>query len=221
MHLEFLIEDSSGKRLLDIVVPAILGPHGAPHTWRIKDYKGIGHLPKGLRSGHDAAKRILLDRLPLVLQGYGRIPWIDGVVVVVDADRRDCDAFLTELKATLTLVRPTLPVVFSLTIEEIEAWYFGDRTALLQAYPKAKHAVLARYVQDAVCDTWEMLADAIHPGGRAAIARDGFPAAGAAKHEWAGRIARLMDPERNVSPSFQNFRRALIGLTATPRAEGA
>ncbi|WP_237479528.1 DUF4276 family protein [Lichenibacterium dinghuense] len=138
MHLEILIEDSSGKRLLESIVPAILGSHGAPHTWRIIAYKGVGHLPKGLKSGHDAAKRILLDRLPTVLQGYGRTPGIDGVVVVVDADRRDCKAFLTELKATLVPDESTIPVVFRLAIEEIEAWYLGDRRALLDAYPKAR-----------------------------------------------------------------------------------
>lgn len=216
MHLEFLIEDSSGKRALEAIIPAILGPHGVPHTWRIKAYKGLGHLPKDLKSGHDAAKRILLDRLPSVLRGYGQTQGIDGVVVVVDVDRRDCRAFLAELKATLTPVRPTLPVVFRLAIEEIEAWYFGDRTALLGAYPRAKQAVLARYVQDAICDTWETLADAIHPGGHKAIARGGSPAEGAAKHEWAGRIAPLMHPVRNTSPSFRKFREALMDLTAAP-----
>lgn len=221
MHLEILIEDSSGKRMLDSIVPAILGPIGAPHTWRIIAYKGVGHLPKGLEGGHDAAKRILLDRLPTVLRGYGRTPGIDGVVVVVDADERDCRAFLADLREILTRVRPAMPVVFRLAIEEVEAWYFGDRTALLGAYPKARRDILARYVQDAVCGTWEMLADAIHPGGRAVIARGGFPAAGAAKHEWASRIAPLMDPDRNVSPSFREFREALIGLTPVPQVEGA
>lgn len=220
MHLEILIEDSSGKRALESLVPAILGPIGAPHTWRIVDYKGVGHLPKGLKSGHDAAKRILLDRLPIVLRGYGRTPGIDGVVVVVDADRRDCEAFLADLEATRPVDRPMLPIVFRLAIEEIEAWYFGDRTALLGAYPKAKRAVLDRYVQDAICDTWEMLADAIHPGGHAAVKRGGFPAAGAAKHEWAGQVAPLMKPDRNASPSFHQFRQALIDLTAVPRAAG-
>lgn len=220
MHLEILIEDSSGKRVLEVIVPAILGSHGAPHTWRIIDYKGIGRLPKGLRGGHDAAKRILLDRLPTVLRGYGKTPGIDGVIVVVDADRRDCRAFLAELRATLALDQPAMPVVFRLAIEEIEAWYLGDRAALLGAYPKARQEVLARYVQDAICDTWETLADAIHPGGRAAIKRGGYPAAGAAKHEWAGRIAPLMNPDGNASPSFCKFREALINLTTPPQVAG-
>ena len=42
MHFEILVEDSSGKRLLEILIPQFIGPHGAPHTWRLHDYKGVG-----------------------------------------------------------------------------------------------------------------------------------------------------------------------------------
>ena len=113
---------------------------------------------------------------------------------------------------------PTLNVVFRLAIEEIEAWYLGDRAALLGAYPKAKREILDRYVQDAVCDTWEMLADAVHPGGSSEIKRTGFPLTGIIKHEWAGRIAPLMKPEANVSPSFRKLREALALLTTASTA---
>ncbi len=220
MHLEISVEDSSGRRLLESVIPKIIGSYAEPHTWRIIAYKGIGKLPTGLQSGHDAAKRILLDRLPAILKGYGRTPGIDAVIVVVDADRRNCRDFLAELKTTMAQVSPTLSVVFRLAIEEAEAWYFGDRDALLMAYPRAKHDILARYVQDAVCDTWEMLADAIHPGGHAEIRRVGHPFIGVVKHEWAGRIAPLMDPNANVSPSFRKLKEALVRQTTMPSVIG-
>ncbi len=220
MHLEILIEDSSGRILLESVVPKMIGPHATPHNWRIIAYKGIGKLPTGLKGGHDAAKRILLDRLPAILKGYGRTPGIDAVIVVVDADRRNCKDFLAELRATAAQVAPMLSVVFRLAIEEAEAWYLGDRDALLKAYPRARQDVLARYAQDAVCDTWETLADAIYPGGRAEIRRVGFPFPGVVKHGWAERIAPLMDPDANVSPSFGKLKQALIRLTAMPPSTG-
>jgi hypothetical protein len=51
--------------------------------------------------------------------------------------------------------------LFRLAIEEVEAWYFGDKNALFAAYPNAKHAIVSKYKQDSVCGTWEMLAKAI------------------------------------------------------------
>ena len=85
----------------------------------------------------------------------------------------------------------------------------GDRQALLAAYPRAKKDVLGRYQQDSVCGTWELLADAIHPGGVAAIQKAGWPLPGEIKHGWAEAIGPLMDIEINQSPSFHKFRDGL------------
>lgn len=71
-----------------------------------------------------------------------------------------------------------------------------------------------RYVQDSACDTWELLADAVHLGGSAAIKKCGWPLPGQVKHEWAEKIGPLMDPERNISPSFGKLRDGLRRLVA-------
>lgn len=162
MHIDILVEDSSGHRLLDIIVPQIIGEFGEPHTWKIISYKGIGRIPKGLRPNADASKRILLDRLPDLLRGYGRTPGIDGLVVVVDSDRVSCVDLLNELKAVAAACNPSPNVIFRIAVEEIEAWYLGDRAAVMSAYPRAKQDVLNRYEQDSICGTWELLADAVH-----------------------------------------------------------
>lgn len=213
MHIEILVEDSSGEELLKVLLPELLGPQGDPHTWRMHAYKGIGRIPKGLLKKTDPAKRILLDQLPRILRGYGKTPGIDAVVIVLDTDTRDCTGFLNELKimaeACGVLSDNTM---FRLAIEEIEAWYFGDRDALLAAYPKAKPDVLGRYVQDSICRTWELLADAVFKGGAAAIRKDGWPLPGQVKHEWAKKIGPFMDPDRNMSPSFRKFRDGLRRL---------
>ena len=62
MHIEVLTEDSSGKVLLEHLLPKLIGPNGEPHSWRVTDYRGIGRIPPGMKSG-DPAKRILLDQL--------------------------------------------------------------------------------------------------------------------------------------------------------------
>lgn len=214
MHIEILVEDSSGEKLLDIVLPQILGQQGAPHSWRLHSYRGIGRIPRGLSSRGDPAKRILLDQLPKVLRGYGRTPGIDAVVVVLDVDKRDCRVFLGELKAVADACNPTPKVLFRLAIEEIEAWYLGDRDALLRAYPRAKREVLDRYVQDSPSGTWELLADATYPGGAAAIKKAGWPLPGQVKHEWARKIGPLMSVDQNLSPSFNKLRLGLSRLLA-------
>ena len=212
MHIEILVEDSSGATLLEVLLPQLLGPQGAPNTWRVHAYKGIGKIPQGIGKKADPAKRILLDQLPKLLRGYGKTPGIDAVVIVLDTDKRDCVAFLAELKAVIDDKIEVPDTMFRLAIEEIEAWYFGDRDALLAAYPRVRQDVMRSYVQDSVCDTWELLADAVYPGGSSAIKKAGWPLPGQVKHEWAKKIAPLMDPDRNVSPSFRKFRDGLRQL---------
>ena len=214
MHIEIVVEDSSGAKLLDAVLPKLLGEQGDPHTWRIKAYKSLGCIPKNLNAGGDPANRILLDRLPRLLKGYGKTPGINAVVVVLDTDKRNCTEFLAELKALENNCNPPPNTMFRLAVEEVEAWYLGDRQALAQAYPRAKADVLDRYVQDSACDTWELLADAVYKGGSAAIKKAGWPLPGKIKHEWAEKIGPLLDPDRNTSPSFGKFRDGIRRLVA-------
>jgi len=214
MHIEVLVEDSSGARLVEVLLPALIGQFGSPHTWKVRRYKGLGRIPAGLSAQSDPSKRALLDQLPRLLAGFGKTPGTDAVVVVVDSDQRVCKDFLSELQSVLSRCRPAPRTLFRLAIEEVEAWLLGDREALLAAYPRAKKDVLARYRQDSVCGTWEVLADAVHVGGSVSVKKSGWPAAGRVKHEWAERIGPLMNVEQNVSPSFSKFRDGLRRLVA-------
>ncbi len=74
MHIEILVEDSSGEKLLQVLLPQLIGTQGDPHTWRLHSYKGIGRIPSDLVTKADPAKRILLDQLPKLLRGYGKTP---------------------------------------------------------------------------------------------------------------------------------------------------
>jgi hypothetical protein len=214
MHIELLVEDSSGKRLLDQLMPKLVGEQAVPHTWRIHPYKGIGRIPRNLQTLGDPANRILLDQLPRLLRGYGRTPGIDAVVVVLDVDNRKCLDFLEELQSMVDNCNPSPNTMFRLAIEEIEAWYFGDRDALLAAFPRAKRNILDGYMQDSICGTWEILADAIYPGGALAVKAAGWPLPGQIKHDWAEKVGKFMELERNKSPSFSKLRDGLRRLTA-------
>ncbi|HVC58801.1 MAG TPA: hypothetical protein VND19_00355 [Acetobacteraceae bacterium] len=216
MHIEILTEDSSGHRLLEHLVPKLIGPFGEPHTWRCHPYRGIGHIPARLSTTSDPSRRILLDQLPRLLRGYVKTPGIDAVVVVVDADDRDCTGFLAELQLLAVSCDASHLTLFRLAIEEVKAWYFGDRSALWLAYPNARMQMLDGYVQDSVCGTWELLAEAIHPGGMRAIRQAGWPLPGQLKHDWAARIGPLLDPASNLSPSFGKLRDGIRRLASIP-----
>lgn len=219
MHIEILTEDSSGQRLLEHLVPKLIGPLGEPHTWRFHAYRGIGRVPARLAAASDPSKRILLDRLPRLLRGYVKTPGIDAVVVVVDADDRDCAGFLSELQSVAVSCGAAHLTLFRLAIEEVEAWYLGDRSALYRAYPSARMRVLDGYVQDSVCGTWELLAEAIHPGGMHTIRQAGWPLPGQVKHEWAERIGSLLDLASNQSPSFGKLRDGIRRLASIPSSD--
>lgn len=121
--------------------------------------------------------------------------------------------FLHELQDIVTSCHPAPNTLFRLAIEETEAWYLGDRNALLRAYPRAKRHVLDRYVQDSRCNTWELLADAVYPGGAAAAQKTGGMTPGDLKHEWAGKIGPFLDIHGNASPSFNKLVEGFERLT--------
>lgn len=205
MHFEILIEDISGSKIIDVLMPKIIG---TVHSYTIKSYKGCGHLPKNLKGESDPAKRILLDRLPQLLGGYGKSldPLLCAVVVVVDCDGRNPKAFKQELRAILENCNPKPTVLFRIAIEELEAWLLGSYDAILAAYPKAAKNIFSTYKQDSICGTWEFLADIIYPGGSKILKQKTYQEIGRIKSEWAEKIAPYIDIEVNLSPSFHCFR---------------
>jgi len=219
MHFEILVEDASGKIALESILGKILGPSGQDHSYRIISYKGAGRIPKNLRGTTDPQKRILLDKLPKLLKGYGKShqDFSAAVVVVLDLDNKDCRAFKQEMLDVLKTCNPQPITLFRIAIEESEAWLLGDRNAIKTAYPRAKEQVLNGYMQDSICGTWEKLADAIYPEGSQKLKQLGWPYTGQAKCEWAKNIAPHLDVESNQSRSFQTFRngiRNLAGIVA-------
>ncbi len=214
MHFEILVEDASGKIALEVILGKILGARGQGHTYKIISYKGVGRIPKNLKGATDPKKRILLDRLPKLLRGYGKSlkNFSAVVVVVVDLDDRDCMVFKQEMLEILNNCNPQPKVLFRIAIEEVEAWLLGDYTALKEAYPRAKEQVLRTYVQDSICGTWEKLADVVYPGGSQKLKKLGWFHMGQAKCKWAENIAPHLDVENNQSKSFQVFRDGIRGL---------
>ena len=215
MHFEILVEDQSGKKALDILVPKIITDE---HTYKVHPYKGIGRIPKNLNGKADASRRILLDQLPRLLRGYGNSfanypdDYPAVVILICDLDGKCLKTFRQELFAILDTCNPKPETRFCIAIEEGEAWFLGDIPAIKAAYPKSKVFFLNSYENDAICGTWEHLADAVFPGGAQALSDKGWQAIGAEKSAWSERIAPHMDVANNSSPSFCYFKTTLQKL---------
>ena len=215
MHFEILVEDQSGKTMLDTLLKKIIDK---PHTSEVKAYKGIGHIPKNLTSSTDARKRILLDQLPKLLRGYGRTfagypaNYPAVVIVVCDLDDKCLKAFRQELFAVLNACDPKPETRFCVAIEEGEAWLLGDIPAVKAAYPNARDNVLRSYENDSICGTWELLADAVSSGGVSGLKKKGGQVVGREKSVWAEKITPHMNIDLNASPSFRYFRERVRDL---------
>jgi hypothetical protein len=210
MSVEFFIEDISGKNAMKILIPKLTG---YDNTVKITAYKGLGHIPKGLKPKNNAKKQNLLNDLPRILQGLGKVPSCKAVIIICDLDDKNKNEFLAELYNIFESCHPKPHTIFCLAIEEFEAWYMGDLNAVRKAYPRAKNNVLNVYVNDSICGTWETLADAIYPGGSKALSKKGKQMVGEQKSLWAKTISPHMNVEENASPSFVEMRSQLRSLT--------
>ena len=215
MHFEVLVEDQSGKYALDILIPKIIGTH---HSFTVRAFKGLGHIPKNMTSGISVKNRLLLNNLPKVLRAYGKTFGSSpanasaAVIVVCDLDDKCLKIFRQELFRVLNACNPGPVTRFCIAIEEGEAWLLGDIPAIKTAYPNARDNVLNGYTNDAICGTWELLADAIFQGGVTGLKKRGWRAVGREKSIWATRIASYMDVKNNKSPSFCYFRQKIQEL---------
>lgn len=207
MHFQYLVEDQSGAALIRILMQKIveLYPNA---TYDCKGFRGIGGFTRKNTIKETKTGKLLND-LATYLRGFDRSlqSFPSVIIVVLDSDDHDVQQFRSELEAVAMQNMIKIDHVFCLAVGEIEAWLLGDRHALLSAYPHAKMHVLNTYVQDSICGTWEVLADAVYPGGTSKLSREhaSFIEIGKLKAEWAQNIGIHMDLKSNESPSFNDF----------------
>lgn len=215
MHFEILVEDQSGKKMLDIIVSKLVGND---HTFSIHAYKGIGRIPKNLHFIKNPTNRILLTQLPRLLSGYGKTfsqypdNYPAAVILVCDLDDKCLKEFRKELLSILNNCNPQPETRFCIAIEEGEAWFLGDIPAIKRAYPNADMNILNAYINDSICGTWELLANALFKKGAVALSKKGWQAIGTEKSKWAEKISPHMNMNENNSPSFLYFKKKLLEL---------
>lgn len=165
-------------------------------------------------------KTDLLGKLEARLRGYAA--WLPAdwrVLVVVDRDDEDCRGLKQRLEGAGQRAglrsrshAGDLPwqLVNRIAIEELEAWYFGDWSAVRMAYPRLPSTVPSqqRYRDPDAIDggTWEAF--------ERILQRRGYFKGGLRKIEAARTLGGVIEPERNRSRSFCRFRDALLEAVA-------
>jgi hypothetical protein len=202
MHIVFLVEELSAEAALYNLVPKILSSNIV--SFEIHPYQ---------------CKTDLLSKLPERMRGYAKwLPKDWRIVVLVDEDRSNCNSIkeiMEKAARDAGLITQTMTdnassyirfqVMNRIAVEELEAWFFGDVSALNQAYPKVPQTLggRSRYHNPDTIEggTWEALERELKRGGY-------FPG-GLRKIEVAKTISAYMEPDRNSSKSFQIFRDGL------------
>lgn len=201
-HLEILVEEPSMEAFLRELLPRVLG-----------DVATFEIYPS-------QCKDDLLAKLPARLRGYSNwLPEGWRIVVVVDRDDDDCDELKARLEAmaadanlrTRTLAAmPVWQVANRITIEELEAWFFGDWQAVMEAYPRVPQTIPRQQQyrdSDAILGgTWEAF--------ERVLQRAGYFKNGLRKTEAARSLGKRIDPARNSSRSFHVFRDAVLEAVA-------
>jgi len=209
-YIEFLVEDKSGKILLEQILGKYCGSFNYLN-YNIHGFKGIGGIPKSTKKLKDLKTRKLLNDLPMYLKGFDKslktYPYKKAVVVVLDCDDRNCVEFNQQLKDLAKSLELSIDTFFCIAIEEMEAWLLGDINAIISAYPSAKKPPLTNYRPDSIVGTWEHLADSVFPGGATKLKKNAvsYYEIGEQKCKWAKEIGAYMDLKRNTSPSFNYF----------------
>ena len=163
----------------------------------------------------------LLKNLPDRLRGYSQwLPANWAILVLVDRDDDDCRVLkqaMEKMAADSRLLSKTLAghgqpfqVANRIAVEELEAWFFGDWTAVQTAYPRVSASQVSKQGfrdPDAVLGgTWEAL--------ERVLKKAGYFKTGLRKMECAKQVAQHMEPARNASRSFQAFAGAVASAVA-------
>ncbi len=202
MQVDFLVEEPSAKAALEQLLPRLLP---ASCTYRVRAFEGWQDL---------------LGDLKAVLQGYHRRILREGeadlrVVVLLDGDGicASRKASLEEKAAEAGLLTKTAAgpsqlfhVLNRIAVQELEAWWLGDRDAIMAAYPGVKPHHFKGL--DRNPDQLPKPNDALW----SVLKQGRYFLSGKRKTQWATDISQQLDPARNMSVSFRYFCQGLAAL---------
>lgn len=201
MKIELLVEEISAKAALDQLLPRLL----PGHSCRVRVFEGWQDL---------------LGQLKVLLQGYHKRIFWEGqtelrVVVLLDGDgicaRRKAALEAKAAEAGLLTKTTAGPgevfhVLNRIAVQELEAWWLGDREAIMAAYPGVKPHHFKGTDRDS--DTSLKPNDVLW----GVLKQGRYFLTGKRKTQWATDISQQLNLEENTSASFQAFRQGLAAL---------
>lgn len=215
MYFQFLTEDESTGKLVEQVMCNLQKAYtDRDLLYAVKCFRGIGNLKKYGNAQQQKTGKLLNDLFP-IMRGMGKALWgipHAAIIVVLDNDKNDVEAFRSRLHQMAVSSMVLADYEFCIAVKEMEAWLLGDVEAIEKAYPNARKSAWRDYEQDGICDTWEVLANAVYPGGLTALKKKAagvYALIGLAKLEWAERIGAQMSLTENLSPSYRFFIQSL------------
>lgn len=192
-RLEVVVEEPSAEEAMKHLLPKIVGTRA-----RIK----VINMRNKSRLLRDLSARLRAYRKRIDHGEDLRI------VVLLDRDQDDCETLkkdLEDMARGAKLTTKTYPgsdgrfvVVNRIVVEELESWFIGDTEALRKAFPRLPRNFPGNFANADNGGTWERLHRFLKKNG---IYRSSYP-----KIEAARKIAPHIDPDRNCSRSFQQFR---------------
>lgn len=203
MRIHVLVEGPSEKAFLELWLPRFLPPQ---HSFKIIPHRGKGRIPGDALRKPDPKRQGLLDQLPAKLRAYGRglRPDTDRILVLVDLDHEDCLDLKNRMLNLLNYCEPPPTALFRIAIEEVEAFYLGDKSAIRTAFPRSKLSKMDSYTQDSICDTWELFQEVIGETREDKVEWAKLIGPHLTT-EWRGRLA-------NNSNSFRQFCKGILRL---------
>lgn len=215
MYFQFLTEDKSTEVLVEQIMDKLKKAYPQKElVYDIKSFHGIGHLTKQGNAQQQKTGMLLNDLFP-IMRGMGKaLLQVEhaAIIVILDNDKNDKIAFRNELNRRAAGNMVLIDYEFCIAVKEMEAWLLGDVKAIEAAYPNVRKSAWKEYEQDGICDTWEVLANAVYPGGLTALrkkAAGDYKQIGSAKCEWARLIGAQMSLIENASPSYLFFMESL------------
>ena len=172
-------------------------------SYDIKSFHGIGHLKKQGNAQQQKTGMLLNDLFPIMRGMAKALLQVEhaAIIVIMDNDKNDKSAFRDELNRRAASNMVLTDYEFCVAVKEMEAWLSGDVKAIEAAYPNVRKSAWKEYEQDGICDTWEVLANAVYPGGLTALkkkAAGDYTQIGSAKCEWARLIGAQMSLMENA-----------------------
>lgn len=199
MHGDYLAEEPSIEAFLGRLLPGMLAGKSTREFCRFRCWSVLlRNLESGFRGSFQWIPEAYKGLVQVDRDGYGSNALMARMVEAADR----ANEFAPPGK------NMALEVIYRIAIEELEAWYFGDREAVWRAYPRLSSSTpnQSRY--------WD--SDAIRGGTWEAFERvlkgHGYIRGGLRKIEAAECIAGHIDPDRNRSRSFAAFRDAIRNL---------